>query len=84
MINTARVLKVTAVWISIVYVVCYVGVLLFPGIRDLTLYYALHMTGSSLRDAFTITNFITGLIIWNIVAFLGVGLFARLYNRTNQ
>ncbi|MDO8593712.1 MAG: DUF5676 family membrane protein [bacterium] len=81
MINTKHVLKVTATWVSIVWIVCYIGVLLFPGIRSATLYYAFHTTTSLGEDVMTLTTFISGLVIWNIVAFLAVGLFAGLFNR---
>ena len=83
MINTKHVLKVTAQWISIVWVVCYAGVALFPGIRSATMYYALHTTTNLGEDVLTLTTFLSGLVIWNVVAFLAVGLFAILFNRNN-
>ena len=43
MINTNHLLKVTSAWISIVYVVCYAGVAMFPPIRMMTMRYAMHM-----------------------------------------
>lgn len=81
MINTTHLLKVTAVWISIVYAVCFVGVALFPGIREAFMYYGLHTTTSLGENVATFTTFISGLVIWNVIAFLSVGLFAILFNK---
>ncbi|OGE81385.1 MAG: hypothetical protein A3H72_00760 [Candidatus Doudnabacteria bacterium RIFCSPLOWO2_02_FULL_48_8] len=84
MINTNRLLKVTAAWISIVYVVCYAGVALVPGIRPGFTRYGLHMVDNFGPNIMTMGTFISGLIIWNIVAFLAVGLFAALYNSIKE
>jgi uncharacterized membrane protein len=81
MINTKHLLKVTAVWISVVYTVCFIGVALFPGIREAFTYYGLHTTTSLGGNVATFTTFISGLVIWNAIAFLAVGLFALLFNR---
>ena len=78
--NTSHLLKVTAVWVSVVYIVCYVGVWLYPPIRDLFLSAALHASVPVTSGPFTPGTFISGLIIWNIVAVLAVWLFAYLYN----
>lgn len=43
MINTQHLLKATAAWVSIVYVVCFGGVALYPQIRELFMRYALHV-----------------------------------------
>ena len=82
MINTKHLLKVTVVWISIVYVVCYVGVALFPGIRSATMYYAFHVTTDLGENVMTLITFVSGFVIWNVIALLAVGLFAYLFNRT--
>ena len=81
MINTTHLLKVTAAWISIVWVVCYVGVLVFPGIRSATMYYAFHTSTNLGEDVLTLTTFVSGLVIWNVVALLAAGLFAVLFNK---
>jgi len=81
MINTKHLLKVTAAWVSIVWVVCYAGVALFPGIRSATMYYAFHTTTNLGEDAMTLTTFMSGLVIWNVVALLAVWLFAALFNK---
>ncbi len=79
--NTKHLLKVTATWISIVYAVCYAGVAFFPGIRPGFMMYGFHMTGFGLgENVLTFGTFISGLIIWNIIALLGVWLFAFLFN----
>lgn len=81
MMNTKHLLKVTLVWTTIVYVVCFGGVALLPGSRAWFMYYALHMNVSMGESATTLTTFAAGLVIWNVVASLGVWLFAFLYNR---
>ena len=81
MINTKHLLKVTAAWISVVYAVCFLGVALFPGIREAFMYYGLHTNANVGENILTLTTFVTGLVIWNIVALLAVGLFATLFNK---
>lgn len=80
MINTNHLIKVSASWISIVYAICYFGVIMFPGIRPGFMRYGLHMGIDTGQNILTIGTFISGLIIWNIIAFLAVWLFASLYN----
>lgn len=80
MINTRHLLKVAAAWVSIVYVVCFAGVALFPGIRPGFMMYALHMNVDMGQNVATFGTFISGLIIWNIIALLAVWLFAYLFN----
>lgn len=80
MINTKHLSKVAAAWISIVYVVCYVGVAFFPGIRPGFMRYSLHMGIDMGRNILTPVTFLSGLVIWNIIAFLGAWLFAALFN----
>lgn len=84
MINTSHLLKVTVYWISIVYVVCYLGVLLFPTSREAFMLYALHYEENLGKDVLTLSTFVSGLLIWNIVALLGVWLFALLFNRVKE
>mgnify|MGYP001579656066 CR=1 FL=1 len=84
MINTKHVLKVTATWVSIVYVVCFVGVALFPGIRSAFMQYGLHTTVNLGENVMTLTTFISGFVLWNVAAFLAVGLFTFLFNRINS
>ncbi len=78
--NIKHLLKVTVAWTSIVYTVCYVGVWLFPGIRETFMLYALHTTTALGENVVTLTTFVSGLIVWNVAAVLGVWLFAYLYN----
>ncbi|MDP3957573.1 MAG: DUF5676 family membrane protein [bacterium] len=84
MINTNHLLKVTAYWVSIVYAVCYFGVLLFPSSREAFMVYALHYRGNLGETVLTLGTFVSGLLIWNIVALLGVWLFAALFNSTKE
>lgn len=85
MIDTTHLLKVTAAWVSIVYVVCFAGVALYAPMRTGFMMYALHMKASgTFEGALTVTTFFSGLVIWNIVAALAVWLFAALYNGINK
>jgi len=80
MINTTHLLKVSAAWISIVYIICFAGVALFSGIRPGFMIYALHMDINMGRNILTLGTFFPGLVIWNAITFLAVGLFAVLFN----
>ena len=80
MINTTHLLKVSAAWISIVYIICFAGVALFSGIRPGFMIYALHMDINMGRNILTLGTFFSGLVIWNAITFLAVGLFAVLFN----
>lgn len=81
MINTKHLLKVTAAWVSVVDIICFAGVAFFPGIRPAFMYYALHTTTSLGENIITFTTFLSGLVIWNAIALLAVGLFVALFNR---
>ena len=84
MIDTKHLLKVTAAWISIVYAVCFGGVALLPGIRGWFMMNALHTNISPFENVITLGTFISGLIIWNIVALLAVWLFVFLWNSVKR
>lgn len=84
MINTKHLLLVASSWMSIVYAVCYAGVAIYPDIRILFMKYALHGTYTASQNYLSIGYFISGLIIWNIIAVLGVWLFALLFNTIKQ
>lgn len=86
MINTKHLLKVAMAWISAVYAICFTGVALFPSSRELFMKYALHsdININLGQNIITFPTFISGLIIWNIVALLAVGLFAVLFNKIKQ
>lgn len=80
MININHLVKVSMVWISISYVICFLGVALFPSIRPQFMLYALHTNLDTGQNVMTLGTFISGLIIWNILTAIGVWLFAVLYN----
>ena len=80
MIDTKHLLKVASAWISIVYVVCYAGVALIPGVRQAFLLYSLNSRMPIGESVLTLGTFISGLILWNIVALLAVWLFVALWN----
>lgn len=81
MINIKHLLKVTVAWVTIVYIICFGGVALLPGIRPWFMHYALHMNVSMGENVTTLATFISGLLIWNFVGLLGTWLFALLHNR---
>ena len=80
MLSTTRTLKITSLWISIVYIICFGGVALVPGIRAWFMQYALHTQIDLGTNIMTLGTFVTGLIIWNILAILAVWLFVLLSN----
>lgn len=84
MINTKHLLKVASAWISVVYAVCYAGVAIYPQGRSLFMKYSLHADISFRSDFFSLGYFISGLIIWNIVAIAGAYLFAALFNKIKE
>ncbi|MDO8668988.1 MAG: DUF5676 family membrane protein [Candidatus Buchananbacteria bacterium] len=81
MINTKHLIKVSLAWTSIVYIVCYAGVVVYPPIRGLFIKYSLHADVVFKSDFFSLGYFVSGLIIWNILVMLGVWLFAALFNK---
>ena len=84
MINTNHLLKVGAAWISIVYAICFAGVALVPGVRPGFMRWGLHTMMNTGTDILTLGTFVSGLIIWNIIAFVAMWLFATLYNNIKQ
>jgi len=80
MADTKHLLKVASAWISIIYVICFAGVALLPGLRPGFMRYGLHMGIDMGQNILTLGTFISGLIIWNVIALLAVWLFAFLYN----
>jgi len=84
MINTKHLLKVSAAWISIVYVVCFAGVGMVPGMRPGFMRYGLHMGIDTSRNILSFGTFVSGLVIWNVIAVLAVWLFAALYNSIKE
>lgn len=84
MIDTRHLLKVVAAWVTIVYIVCFGGVALIPSVRPWFMHYALHVNISMVENVVTVTTFISGLVIWNVVGLLGAWLFALLHNNIKQ
>lgn len=81
MINIKHLLKITSIWISVIYAICYIGVALYPPIRVMFMKYVMHAQVSLTSDYFGAGYFISGLIAWNIIALLSVWLFAFLFNK---
>ena len=84
MIDSKHLLKVAAAWISVVYVICYVGVAMIPGVRPGFMRYGLHMGIDMGQNVLTLGTFISGLVIWNVVALLAVWLFVVLSNAVKK
>ncbi|OGE74543.1 MAG: hypothetical protein A3K06_02250 [Candidatus Doudnabacteria bacterium RIFCSPHIGHO2_01_52_17] len=84
MINIQHLLKIAAAWISVVYVICFIGVASLPGVRPGFMRYGLHMGIDMGSNILTLGTFISGLVIWNVIAFLAVGLFALLFNNIKK
>lgn len=84
MTDRKHLLKVSSAWVSIVYIICYGGVAVYPPLRSLFMRYALHTDVVFGPDVLGIGYFISGLVIWNIVAMAGVWLFAYLSNAIKQ
>ena len=84
MIGTKHLLEITAAWVTIVYIICFGGVALIPGVRPWFRYYALHMNINMGENVLTLNTFISGLVIWNVVGVLGAWLFAFLHNNIKQ
>ncbi|MEK7630273.1 MAG: DUF5676 family membrane protein [Patescibacteria group bacterium] len=80
MINIKHLIKVSSTWISIVYVICFAGVAMWPGMRPGFMMYGLHMGGYPAWNVLNFGTFFSGLILWNIVAILSIWLFVALWN----
>lgn len=81
MTDIVHLLKVWMAWATTVYLVCFGAVAIFPEIRNLFFYYALHVDLDLGHSVMTPTTFVVGLAIWNVTAGLGAGLYGALYNR---
>ncbi|MDO8601136.1 MAG: DUF5676 family membrane protein [bacterium] len=85
MINIKHLLKVSATWISVVYAVCFLGVAFWPGVRPGFMMYGLHVNGLNMgQNVLTLGTFISGLVVWNVVAFASVWLFGFLFNNIKK
>lgn len=78
MISTTRAVKIATAWMAIVYVICYVVVMIFPGTRELLLEYSFHFQVDVGESILSLSTFIWGLIIWVVIAAVGAWLFAVL------
>ena len=81
MINIKHLLKVSSAWISIIYVICFAGVMVIPGIRPGFMMYGLHMGNFYMgQNILSFGTFISGLVLWNVITILAVWFFAALWN----
>jgi hypothetical protein len=70
-----------AAWITKVDILCFGGVALIPNVRPWFMHYALHTNMSLGENVMTLTTFISSLVVWNLIGFLGAWLFAFLHNK---
>lgn len=84
MINTQHLLKVSMAWISILYLICFGAVAIYPEVRTLFMKYALHVELDLGGAIMTPWTFVTGFALWNVAAVVAIGLFAILFNRIRQ
>lgn len=81
--NTTRILKIGLTLINGAYVLCYLVLGLIPGLQVTLLPYVLHLNMSgSFENIFTIQNFVTGLIFWNVITaavIWAIGLLSNYY-----
>ena len=68
-------------WVSIIYVVCFFGVAMFPNILPGFMMYGLHMNINMGQNVVSFGLFLSGLIIWNVAALSATWLFALLSNK---
>ena len=78
--DTTRTLKIGLVWVSIVWLVCYIAFGLIPGLGSTALPYLVHLNMGSVENIFTTGNFIVGLVLWNIIVAAGIALAGALSN----
>jgi hypothetical protein len=76
--NTTRALNIGLAWINITWTVCYLVFGLLPGLAPTILTYVLHMNVGSIENIFTVTNFLLGLVFWNIIVAAGIALAGLL------
>lgn len=81
MIRTTTLLKVTAVWVTAAYLICFFGVMVFPTLREAFLLYGLHVQASPVTTVTTVGTFISGLVVWNIVAALAAYTWSFTWNK---
>lgn len=75
--NTIRAVKISLAWISIAWTGCSIAFGLIGGLGPAAMPY--HFHGSiPMENIFTIGDFITGLIAWNVIVAAGVLLAGRL------
>lgn len=80
MIEMKHAQKVAVSWTTIVYAVCYSVVALFPGTREWFMESALHAEYNAGPSIMTVNTFVSGILIWNVIAVIAVWLFVTLHN----
>jgi hypothetical protein len=78
--NTERALKIGVAWTSVVWTVCYLLLGLIPGLGLALLPYLFHLNVGAVENIFTVSNFVGGLVLWNIIVAAGIALAGALSN----
>ena len=68
MIDARHLIKVSMAWSTIVYLVCFGEVAIYPQVRTLFAEYALHINLNLGEHVMTVSTFAAGLVLWNIAA----------------
>lgn len=82
MLNSAKIAKVTVVWMTILYIICTLIAAILPGIYAKFAGLLVHFGAVSQKPNITFLSAIVGLIVWDIVVYIAVWLFVAIYNRT--
>ena len=85
MLNFQRVTTVVVQWMTVVYLICAAVFMLMPGPSLWMSQRAFHMMGNSTlagNPMLSLPNLLVGLILWDVVAYLGATLFVWLWNRS--
>lgn len=79
--DAGRVTKAAVIWMTVVYIICALGVALFPGLAETIMRSVFHGLAVTSNPEVTLAGAITGLIYLDIFTAIGAYLFAVLYSR---
>ena len=81
MLSNAKIAKVTLVWATIVYLACVLIAWVLPSVYTWGAKNMVHFGMTVDAPTLSLAGVIQGLIIWDVVAVVMVGLFVLLYNK---
>jgi hypothetical protein len=86
MLDSSRVSLVVVQWTTVAWVVCSFLFALLPSVAYPMMSTSFHML--NVRDVIdprlTVGGFLVGLIVWDVIAYLGAQLFVWLWNRSGS